>query len=95
MITAHKFFAHWIKEISTTKYGTNKELTPTTMPQEIYQCSDAKLKHLPEKSLEVIENDLLYSQKPVVIQYGFDRRVHGSLLHANKRKSFKRDQGRC
>ena len=44
------------------------------------------LKHLPEKSPKVIESDLLYSQKPVVVQYGFDRRVNGSLLDANKQK---------
>ena len=30
LITVNNFFAHWIKEISITKYGTNKELTPTT-----------------------------------------------------------------
>ena len=41
LITVNNSFAHWIKEISTTKYSTNKELTPTTTPQEIYQYSDA------------------------------------------------------
>ena len=50
LITVNNSFAHWIKEISITKYGTNKELTPTTTPQEIYQYSDAMLKHLPSKS---------------------------------------------
>ena len=54
LITVNNFFAHWIKEISITKYGTNKELTPTTTPQEIYQYSNAMLKHLPQKSLKVI-----------------------------------------
>ena len=42
------------------------------------------LKHLPQKSLKVIQHDLLYSQKPVVIPYGFDRRVHGRLIKADK-----------
>ena len=77
LITANNFVAHWIKEISVTKYGTNKELTPTTMPQEIYQYSDAMLKHLPAKSLKVIENNLLYSKEEVVIPYNLDRRFHG------------------
>ena len=53
LITVNNFFAHWIKEISITKYGTNKELTPTTTSQEIYQYSEAMLKHLPAKSLKV------------------------------------------
>ena len=83
LITANNFFAHWIKEIGVTKYGTNKELTPTTTPQEIYQYSDAMLKHLPAKSLKVIENDLLFSKEEVVIPYNLDRRFHGMVKDAN------------
>ena len=83
LITVNKFFAHWIKEISITKYGTNKELTPTTTPQEIYQYSDAMLKHVPAKSLKVIENDLLYSKEEVVIPYNLERRFHGMVKDAN------------
>ena len=85
MITVNIFFAHWIKEISVTKYGTNKELTPTTTPQEIYQYSDAMLKHLPAKSVKVIENHLLYSKEEAVIPYNLDRRFHGMVKDANNR----------
>ena len=76
LITVNNFFGHWIKEISITKYGANKELTPTTTSQEIYQYSDAMLKHLPAKSIKVIENELLYSKEEVVIPYNLDRRFH-------------------
>ena len=41
------------------------------------------LKHLPAKSLNVIENDLLYSK--VVIPYNLDRRFHGMVKDANNR----------
>ena len=41
------------------------------------------LKHLPPDSLAVIQNDLLYCQKKVVIPYGFDRRVSGGLKQAD------------
>ena len=85
LITVNNLFAHWIKEIRITQYGTKKELTPTTTPQEIYQYSDAMLKHLPAKSLKVIENDLLYSKEEVVIQYNLDRRFHGMVKDANNR----------
>ena len=85
LITVNNFFAHWIKETSVTKYGTNKELTPKTTPQEIYQYSDAMLKHLPAKSLKVIENDLLYSKEEVLIPYNLDRRFHGVVTDANNR----------
>ena len=54
------------------------------MPQEIYQYSDAILKHLPAKSLKVIKNDLLHS-KEEVIPYNLDRRFHGMVKDANNR----------
>ena len=43
------------------------------------------LKHLPAKSLKVIENDLLYSKKEVVIPYNLDRIFHGMVKGANNR----------
>ena len=62
-MTVNNFFAHWIKEIDIAKYGTDKQLIPTSTPQEIYQYSDSMLKHLPEKSLRKIRNHFLYSKK--------------------------------
>ena len=41
--------------ISVTKYGSNKELTPTFSPYEIYQYSDAMLKHLPKDVLKQLK----------------------------------------
>ena len=32
LITDNNLFAHWIKEMNITKYGTNKQLIPTTTP---------------------------------------------------------------
>ena len=57
-------------------------MTRTTTPQEIYQYSNAMLKHLPAKSLKVIENDLLYSKEEVVIPYEW---FHGMVKDANNR----------
>ena len=37
LITVNNFFAHWVKEISITKYGSDKELPSTFSPWEIYQ----------------------------------------------------------
>ena len=55
LITVNNFFAHFVKEISVTKYGSDKELTPTFSPSETYQYADSMLKHLPEKALKTIE----------------------------------------
>ena len=48
LITVNNLFAHLVKEISITKYGSNKELIPTFSPYEIYQYSDSISKHLPK-----------------------------------------------
>ena len=35
LITVNNFFAHWVKEISITKYGSDKELPLTFSPWEV------------------------------------------------------------
>ena len=61
LITVNNFFAHWVKEISITKYGSDKELPPTFSPWEVYQYSDQMLKHLPSDA----QKTHLYSKNPV------------------------------
>ena len=63
LITVNNFFAHWVKEISITKYGSDKELPPTFSPWEVYQYLDQTLKHLP--TLKIIEKTHLYSKLPI------------------------------
>ena len=52
MITVNNFFGHLVKEISITRYGHDKQVIPIFSPYEIYQYSDAMLKHLPKDSLK-------------------------------------------
>ena len=65
LITVNNFFAHWVKEVSITKYGSDKELPPTFSPWEVYQYSDQMLKHLPAGNLKSIQKTFLYSKKLV------------------------------
>ena len=65
LITVNNFFAHWLKEISITKYGSDKELPPTFSPWEVYQFSDQMLKHLPSDALKTLQKTHLYSKRPV------------------------------
>ena len=75
LITVNNFFAHWVKEISITKYRSDKELPPTFSPWEVYQYSDAMLKHLPKDSLKTLRKHLLYSKEKVYYaSTGYDRR---------------------
>ena len=79
MITVNNFFAHWVKEISITKYGSDKELPLTFSPWEVYQYSDQMLKHLPKDSLKTIEKNHLYSKVPIHFASTlYDRRNHNS-----------------
>ena len=36
LITVNNFFAHWVKEISITRYSSDKELPPIFSPWKIY-----------------------------------------------------------
>ena len=54
LIPVNNFFAHWVKEIRITKYGSDKELPPTFSPYEVYQYADGMLKHLPKDELKTI-----------------------------------------
>ena len=55
LITDNNFFVHFVKEISVTKYGSDEKLILTFFPYEIYQYSDAMLKHLLKDALKTIE----------------------------------------
>ena len=79
LITVNNFFAHWVKEISITKYGSDKELPPTFSPWEVYQYSDQMLKHLPKDSLKTIQKTHLYSKQLIYFAITlYDKRNHNS-----------------
>ena len=79
MITVNNFFAHWVKEISITKYGSDKELPPTFSPWEVYQYSGQMLKHMPTNALKTIQKNHLFSRKPVYFaDASYERRNHNA-----------------
>ena len=79
LITVNNFFAYWVKEISITKYWSNRELPPTFSPWDIYQYSAQMLKHLPKDSLKAIQKPFVYSKKNVhYANTGYERRNFNS-----------------
>ena len=54
---ANNFFAHWINEIEIKRYGDNLQILRTGNSTDMYQCSDAMLKHMPKKALETFEKE--------------------------------------
>ena len=80
LITVNNFFAHWVKEISITKYGSDKELPPTFSPWEVYQYSDQMLKHMPSQALKTIQKTHLFSRKPANFAVAYERRNHNAAV---------------
>ena len=77
-----------MKQVSVTKYDNEKELIPTFPPYEIYQYSDAILKHLPKEALKTKKTHL-YSKKlsiTIIMMKEIGRRNHngGGLLTTGK-----------
>ena len=62
MITVNNFFGHLVKEISIIRYGHDRQLISTFSLFEIYQYSDAMLKHLPKDSLKKNRGNLAVQQ---------------------------------
>ena len=66
-----------MKEISITKYGSDKEPILTFCPYEIYQYSNSMLKRLPKGALKKLEKALLYNKQALYFnQTTIDRRIH-------------------
>ena len=79
LTTVNNFFAHRVKEISITRYRSNKELPPTFSPWKIYHYSDGILKYLPSDSLKTVSKKLLYDKQPVYYtDTMYDRRNHNA-----------------
>ena len=77
LIRVNNFFTHFFKKISIPKYGRDKEFIPTFSPYEIYEYSDAMLKHVPADASKTIEKALLYSRKAVYYNdVNIERRIH-------------------
>ena len=48
LMIVNNFFAHFIKEIDTRRYGDDIRILPTNNTVDIYKHSDAMLKHMPD-----------------------------------------------
>ena len=79
VITVNNFFAHWITEISITRYREDIAILLLNNVVKIYCYSKSMLKHLPEKSLQKFQNELLYSNKRTILKDGtIDRRENSA-----------------
>ena len=68
MIPVNNFFTHWIKDVTVKRYGDDIAVLPINTTLDTYRYSESMLKHMPEKALATFQNELLYSQKKVIIK---------------------------
>ena len=81
IITVNNFFAHWVKEVSVTKYGSDKELPPHlvcgNLPIFWWNAETFALSRTKNDTKKI----LLYSKKPVYFaKVSYDRRNYKSTV---------------
>ena len=77
-MTVNTFFAHFIKEIDTRRYGDNISILPTNNTINIYRYYDAMLKHMPDDALKTYDETLLYSKTAVKLANNVHRRPNNT-----------------
>ena len=81
LITLKSFFAHFVKEISMTRYGNKKQSMTTFSPYEIYQYSDSMLKYVRKNALKNWKKKKNYSKQAVFFnKTAIDIRIHNSNI---------------
>ena len=84
MMTVNNFFRHLFTDIDIRRYPDHMMILPTNNSVDIYQYSNAQMKHLPEKSEKKLSKTMLYSNKPVYLAANTDRRPNNDTDN-NKR----------
>ena len=74
MITVNNCFARWITDIDIRRYPDDTRILPTINKAGVCQFTASHLKYLPKDSAKTIMKQLLYSNKPVYLAEGTDRR---------------------
>ena len=85
LITVNNFFAHFTKEIVTSRYRDDQHILPTNNVVNIYGYSNVMLKHIPEKALKTFQNKLLYSKKAVSLKSDNGRKENNNELEKSTR----------
>ena len=67
LVTANNFFPHLMKEIGVTRYGNDKKPIQTFSPHQIYQYSDAMLKHYPKNSLKKLKKQCFTAKSQFIL----------------------------
>ena len=75
-MTVNNFLGHWFFDIDIRRYPDDLRILPTNNSVDIYQYSNAQMKYLPERPVKKLLNPMLYSNKPVYLAEGTERKPH-------------------
>ena len=78
MMTVNNFFGYWFTDIDIRQYPDDMRILPTNNSVDIYQYSIAQMKYLPEKSVKKLLKTMLYSNKPVYLEKGTERKLNNN-----------------
>ena len=76
MTVVNNFFGHWFTNIAVRRYPDDYPILPTNNTVSVANYSNAQLKYLPDKSAKKLLKTMLYSNKPVYLTDGNDRRLN-------------------
>ena len=76
MTVVNNFFGHWFTNIAVRRYPDDYPILPTNNTVSVANYSNAQLKYLPDKSVKKLLKTMLYSNKPVYLTDGNDRRLN-------------------
>ena len=84
MITVNNFFGHWFTDIDIRRCPDDMNILPTNNSVDIYNYSNTQMKYLPEKSVKKLLKNMLYSNKPVYLDSGTERRPNNDDTAADR-----------
>ena len=79
MMNVNTFFGHLFTDIDIRRYPDDMMILSTNNSVNIYQCSNAQMKFLPEKSVKKLLKTMLYSNKPVYLATNTDNRPNNEM----------------
>ena len=84
LMPVNNFFARWITDIDIKRYPDDLRILPNDKTLSVYDFANAQLKYLPNDSVKKIQKPFLYSNLPVSLDAGVERRQHANA-NAGKR----------
>ena len=82
LMPVNNFFCRWITNIDIKRYPDDMRILPNDKTLSVYDYANSQLKYLPEKSVAKLRKPFLYSNLPVTLNAGVERRPNNGATNA-------------